>query len=78
MLEPHSSRKTSSFVGSFCAFSHHVARSSALRSVAPIDFFSRPAQPFDDSTHGPPAHPFPLRLLPHGTVLFQRRVDMRL
>jgi hypothetical protein len=39
MLEPHSSRKTRSSVGSWLAFSLQVVRSSSLRSVAPMDFF---------------------------------------
>jgi len=39
ILEPHSSMKTSDSAGSLLAFSRQAARSSSLRSVAPIDFF---------------------------------------
>ena len=38
-LEPHSSINTRWSVGSWLAFSRQAARSSSLRSVAPIDFF---------------------------------------
>jgi len=76
MLEPHSSINTKASVGSLPVFSRHVARSSSLRSLAANDFFSRPTELFDRSTHGPAAHPFTVGLLPQVAVLFQGGIDM--
>jgi hypothetical protein len=78
MLEPVSSRKTKASVGSLFAFSRQTARSSSLRSVAPMDFFFVSAQPFDCPAHRPAADSFTMRLFPHGTVLLQRGVGIRL
>ncbi|WP_220210957.1 hypothetical protein [Reticulibacter mediterranei] len=77
-MEPVSSIKTRSFVGSVRAFARYAARSSSLRSVAPIDFFSCPAQLGDRPAHRPTAHALTIGLLLHGAMLRQRHIGVGL
>src|SRR6266568_5641117 len=63
------------------ACSHSLARPPAPLHCAPSPqwtFFSCPAQPFDCPAHRPAANSFTIRLFPHGTVLLQRGVGIRL
>ena len=76
MLDPHSSITTSDSVGSLLAFARQIARSSSLRSVAPSDFFSRPAKSFDRPAHCPAAHTLTVRLFPEVTMLLQGGIVM--
>src|SRR5262249_24491236 len=78
-------------IGATLIKKHHCFRRQLARVLAacrpvlphcapspPTTFFSRPAQPLDRSTHGPPAHTFTMSLLPEVIVVHKSGIVMRM